>query len=181
MKSLEAEFLASGDFLSLHGPVEESVRILNELEKLGEFRDAGCVLAYMSMPGEVQTHEYLDRWHAAGKRVVLPKVRGEALALREYDPARLVSGYRGILEPSDEAAAVEPSEIELAVVPGVAFSFQKGPDGKERFYRLGRGGGFYDRLLPGLGCPLVGVCYPFRLVDALPLDEWDMPLDLVLS
>ena len=180
MKSLEAEFLASGDLFSLHGPVEETVRIMSELEQLEQFRNASCVLAYMSMPGEVRTPDYLARWRAAGKRVVLPRVVGETLELREYDPAALVPGYRGIMEPSDSAALVEPSEIGLAVVPGMAFSFQKGPDGVERFYRLGRGGGFYDRLLPMLDCPLVGVCYPFRFVDSLPLDEWDMPLDLVV-
>ena len=187
MKSLEAEFLASGDLFSLHGPVEETVRIMSELERLEQFRNASCVLAYMSMPGEVRTPDYLARWRAEGKRVVLPKVTGETLELREYDPAALVPGYRGIMEPSESAALAEPSEIGLAVVPGMAFSFQKGPDGVERFYRLGRGfyrlgrgGGFYDRLLPMLDCPLVGVCYPFRFVDFLPLDEWDMPLDLVV-
>lgn len=180
MKSLEAEFLASGDLFSLHGPVEETVRIMSELERLEQFRSASCVLAYMSMPGEVQTPDYVARWRAAGKRVVLPRVVGETLELREYDPALTVSGYRGIPEPSEAAPLVSPSEVGLAVVPGVAFSFQKGPDGVERFYRLGRGGGFYDRLLPMLDCPLVGVCYPFRFVDNLPLDEWDMPLDLVV-
>ena len=145
MKSLEAEFLASGDLFSLHGPVEETVRIMSELERLEQFRNASCMLAYMSMPGEVQTPDYVAR-----------------------------------CEPSEAAPLVRPSEVGLAVVPGVAFSFQKGPDGVERFYRLGRGGGFYDRLLPMLDCPLVGVCYPFRFVDSLPLDEWDVPLDLVV-
>lgn len=180
MRSLEAEFLASGDLFHLHGPVDETVRIMSCLEGLAQFADASCILAYMALPGEVQTKEYIERWRAAGKRMVLPKVRGEILELLEYDPEKLVPGYRGILEPSDDAHRVEPSEIGLAVVPGVAFSFQKGPDGEDRYYRMGRGGGFYDRLLPLLDCPLVGVCYPFRFVDSLPLDGWDIPLDLVI-
>lgn len=180
MRSLEAEFLASGDLFSLHGPVDETVRIMSELENLEQFRNAGCVLAYMAMPGEVQTQEYVERWRAAGKRVVLPKVSGESLLLKEYDPGRLVAGYRGILEPSGSASSVQPSEIDIAVVPGVAFAFQKGPDGEERYYRLGRGGGFYDRLLPQLDCFKVGVCYPFRFISSLPAEDWDVPLDLVI-
>ena len=85
---------------------------------------------------------------------------------------RLQPGYKGILEPTPDATPVSPGEIELALIPGVAFAGERGA-----FSRLGRGKGFYDRLLPSLRCPKVGICYPFRLVDSLPTDPWDIPLD----
>ncbi len=172
--------MASGDFLDMFGYVTESIRISSELENTPQFREASSVLAYMSMPGEVMTRGLVEKWHHEGKRVVLPVVRGETLELKEYNPLKLVRGYKDILEPDGDSPAVDPKELGLAVVPGVAFSYQAGPDGVERYYRMGRGGGFYDRLLPMLSCPVIGICFPFRFVDALPIDEWDRPVDMVI-
>ncbi len=179
MKSLEAEFLASRDLIS-RGPVDESIRILSDLKKLSVFREADTVLLYCSMPGEVETFSLLRDCVNEGKRVVIPKVQDGELRLKLLEKGKLAPGFRGIPEPSDDAEDVAIEEVRLAVVPGVAFSLQAGPDGEKRYYRLGRGGGYYDRLIPLLSCPVVGVCYPFRFVDSLPLDEWDAPIDLVL-
>lgn len=136
------------------------------------------------------------------------------LELRKYDPRWLVSGYRGIEEPSVDAPLVAPSDIDLALIPGVAFArgvdsgnlasrddfargvdsgsvadgdvFARGDSGdishgaadtrNSDVWRLGRGGGFYDRLLPRLTCPTIGICFSYRVLDALPLDPWDVPL-----
>lgn len=173
MKSREAEFLGSSD------AVAESARILSFIEDMPEFRSASCVLAYMSIPGEVITGDFIGKW-AESRKVVLPRVTGDVLELREYDPRFLRPGYRGIYEPSDESVIVAPEEVDFAIIPGVAFSYGPGPDGVPRYYRLGRGKGFYDRLLPELGCMLVGVCFPFRFIGEVPVDAWDMPLDLVV-
>jgi len=116
------------------------------------------------------------------------------LELRKYDPRWLVSGYRGIEEPSVDAPLVVPSDIDLALIPGVAFarwitsgnsvaredsdviSRETAITGNSDVWRLGRGGGFYDRLLPRLTCPTVGICFSYRVLDTLPLDPWDAPL-----
>lgn len=181
MKFFESEFMAMKEFMTPYGPVEESIRILSALENLPQFKEARTVLVYVSMSGEVRTREFLERWQALGKRVVLPKVVGKKLELREYHPEMLSPGYCGIAEPSDSAPEVKRSEVDLAVIPGVAFSCQKDENGVERYYRLGRGGGFYDGLLSELKCPFVGVCFPFRIVEELPLEAWDVPIDIVLS
>ncbi|MBQ9661123.1 MAG: 5-formyltetrahydrofolate cyclo-ligase [Bacteroidales bacterium] len=149
----------------------ESVRILASVEALPAFEAADCVLIYMALPDEVQTAPLLEGW-AGRKRFVIPRVRGQELDLREYAPDRLQPGYKGILEPTADATPVSPAEVDLALIPGVAFAGERGA-----FSRLGRGKGFYDRLLPSLRCPKVGICYPFRLVDSLPTDPWDIPLD----
>lgn len=150
-----------------------SAAIIEAVEAAAEFQRANTVLCYMSIPGEVETHDAIERWYKAGKRVVLPLVSGDALVLKEYGPDKLQPGYRGIMEPCPEARTVPAGAIDLAIIPGVAFTL----DGS----RMGRGKGFYDRLLPRLSCPKFGVCYPFRMLPDLPTDPWDAPLDAVIT
>lgn len=149
-----------------------SERIFSHLEELPEFQSARTILAYCALPDEPQTVDFLRRW-SFQKRLVVPLVEGERLSLREYFPDHLHKGYCGILEPEGDDTKVSPEEIEFAIIPGVAFS----PDGS----RLGRGKGFYDRLLPSLNCPLVGVCFDFQMVEKIPSDPWDRKVDLVFS
>ncbi|MCR4824836.1 MAG: 5-formyltetrahydrofolate cyclo-ligase [Bacteroidales bacterium] len=165
MRGRAAAFLCSGQAEA------ESARILSRLEALPAFRDAGCVLLYMALPDEVQTVPLLERWYGS-KRLLLPRVAGEELELFEFRPGDLQDGYRGILEPSADAPKADVSEVALAIVPGIAFAEKDG-----RVWRLGRGKGFYDRFLPRLSCPAIGICYPFRVLEDIPTDPWDRPLD----
>ena len=152
---------------------EASALIMKRLEQVPEFAAARTVLMYMSIPGEVQTAGFIAQ---CPKRIAIPLVSGDELELRLYDPALLVPGYRGILEPSPQAARVDPSEIDFAVIPGVAFERKDG-----KVWRMGRGKGFYDRLLPRLHCPVWAAAFAYRLVSGLPLDPWDAPLDGIVT
>ena len=161
MKEAEKAFLASGRQNA------ETSAIWRRVEGTEQFRNAGTVLLYMAIPGEVPTADFIKKWQSS-KRIVIPRVNGELLDLCEYDPQRMQEGYKGILEPAADAAIVNPEEIELALIPGVAFT-RSGA-------RLGRGKGFYDRLLPQLKCPCAGIGFSFRWVDVIPTDPWDAPL-----
>ena len=97
---------------------------------------------------------------------------GESLELRVYAPAHLSPGSFGILEPATGSLFTDYDRIDLAVVPGMAFD-RKGN-------RLGRGKGFYDRLLPLLKAPKAGICFPFQLVEAVPVEPFDTPMDYVI-
>lgn len=143
-----------------------------QVESLPEYADAQTLLAYCAMPDEIGTSEIIVRAYGRGKTVVLPVVVGETLELRRYDPAKIRPGYRGIMEPSDDAELVFPAEVDLAIVPGMAFDLQG--------HRLGRGGGFYDRLIQQLHCPLVGICFSCQLVPSIPLEPFDLPVDIVI-
>lgn len=145
--------------------------IWSSVEAAPEFQSASCVLIYMDIPGEVPTADFIGKWRG-GKRFAIPKVVGENLELYEYDPEKLVCGYKGIPEPSSDASVVSPSEIDLALVPGVAFAIEG-----DKVWRMGRGKGFYDRFLPFLSCPKFGIFFSFRLLDSIPLDQWDIPLE----
>ena len=146
--------------------------IIAAVEALPEFRDASTVLAFWSVRDEVETHGFLRRWYGT-KRLVLPKVAGELLELREYRPDGLEKGAFGIMEPSEDSPQVRPEEIGLAIVPGQFFD--------ERGNRKGHGKGFYDRLLPLLDCPKVGIAHSGRIVPELDPAPWDVPVDMVIT
>lgn len=130
------------------------------------------------MAGEVQTAAFIEKW-GKRKKIVLPVVDGNDLRMVAYKgPDSLRAGAYGILEPisgdreSSESRTLE-EEIELIVVPGVAFD--------RRLNRLGRGKGYYDRLLSTLQARKVGICFDFQLEDAIPTEPFDRKMDAILT
>ena len=152
--------------------IQMSDIILSRLEEMESFKSSDSVLIYHALPDEVQTAAFLDRWCDA-KQIVIPLVKGNDLILKKYDRFKIVPGYKGIPEPTDDAITILPSEIDLAVIPGVAFD--------RCCNRLGRGKGFYDRLIPSLKCPLIGLGFDFQVVDQVPVEIFDRKLDMVIT
>lgn len=145
--------------------------IMEQVEQLPGFQKAQTVLLYYSLPDEVQTEFFLQKW-TGKKRLVLPVVEGEELILKEYTPGKTGKGHMSINEPVG-TTVIEPSQIEFAVIPGVAFD--------AACNRLGRGGGFYDRLLPQIKCATAGVGYHLQVVEKIPVEAFDKPLDMVIT
>lgn len=165
MRLRQKDFAASGK------ETAEAAALWAKVENLPEFSSAGTILLYMSIEGEVPASGFIEKWRTV-KRILIPKVAGDDLLLYEYDPDRLTQGYRGILEPAEDAVQAEYSDVDLAIVPGVAFT--------RSGIRLGRGKGFYDRLLPRLTCPKAGICFSYRIIPDIPTDPWDITLDKVI-
>ena len=138
-----------------------SAKIMDQLEETDLFQQASCIALYHAIPGEVQTAGLIEKWYRK-KRLLLPLIKGNDLQLLLYaGKESLKTGVFGILEPSEDCEAVPESEIDLIIVPGVAFDRQHN--------RLGRGKGFYDRLLSTLDVPKIGICYDFQLKDQIPI------------
>ncbi|MDE6286925.1 MAG: 5-formyltetrahydrofolate cyclo-ligase, partial [Muribaculaceae bacterium] len=125
------------------------------LEKLAAFVMADKVLMYNSLPDELCTRSFLDKWHGR-KRMYLPRVNGVDLDILPYDRTRTHLGAFRIEEP-DGNDVTDVSEIDLIVVPAVAY------DAAGR--RVGRGKGYYDRLLATARAVKVGVAFDFQLID----------------
>lgn len=151
---------------------EESRAIASKVMKLPQWQAADTVLLYSSLKGEVDTSLLLEAG-CSSKRIVLPVVVGDKLVLREYRPESLTSGYQGIMEPSEDCPVVDPSEVQLALIPGVAFD--------QWYHRLGRGKGFYDRLLPLLDCPKIGMGFSWQMIDTVPVESHDIVLSGVIT
>jgi len=151
---------------------ELSARILTNLEHRKEFEEAKTILLYHSLKDEVYTHAFIEKW-ASNKKIVLPVVVGDELELRLYtSPADLCIGAYGIAEPTGQLFT-DYHTIDLAVIPGVAFD----PEGR----RLGRGKGYYDRLLPHIPAFKLGLCFPFQLIEKIPTEEFDIRMNAVVS
>lgn len=145
--------------------------VFERLEKTAAFLMAENVLMYHSLPDELSTHAFLKKW-GGKKHFYLPRVNGVNLDILPYDESRLELGSFHIEEPTG-ADTVDPSEIEVIVVPAVAYD--------RRGNRLGRGKGFYDRLLAEAKATKIGVGYEFQLMDELPAEEHDVPMDIIIT
>lgn len=145
--------------------------VFSTLEKTGAFLMANHILMYHSLPDELSTHAFLKKW-GNRKHFYLPRVNGVNLDILPYDESRLELGAFHIEEPSGDNT-VDESEIELIIVPAVAYD-RKGN-------RLGRGKGFYDRLLSTTQAVKIGVGYEFQLIDEIPIEPHDVPMDMVIT
>jgi 5-formyltetrahydrofolate cyclo-ligase len=153
------------------------MRIVEQLIELDEYIASSRVLSYLQTRNEVMTTGFAAHALSRGKALYVPRIRREP---RELEVVRICDlsgdlheGTYGITEPVEALAAASDEEIReigFAVIPGVAFD----RDG----YRLGRGGGYFDRLLPRLSrwCMTVGVCFEEQLVEKVPRDPWDVPV-----
>ncbi|MDR2791886.1 MAG: 5-formyltetrahydrofolate cyclo-ligase [Tannerellaceae bacterium] len=152
---------------------EHSRQALQRLEDDPFFRNASYIALYYPLPGEVDTFPCLSRWKNS-KGLFLPLVSGNTLHLLPYAPGtQLVAGPFGIMQPDDMPYPVPPECIDLIVVPGLAFDRQGN--------RLGRGKGFYDRFLSDLSIPRIGLCFQFQLLEEVPFNTLDIPMDKVIT
>jgi len=153
--------------------VEDSEKIFEQVERLPRFKEAKSILAYWSLPDEVSTHKFILKW-AGKKRFILPVVVGDTLELRFFGGLNtLVTGSSfGIQEPQTEEIA-DPKEIDFAIIPGVAFDLKGN--------RLGRGKGYYDRCLKQTDAYKVAVGFNFQILNKVPVDSYDVPVDLVIT
>lgn len=152
----------------------QSAAICQRVIEMECWKKASCIMAYWALPDEVDVRMLIDKAMADDKQVLLPVVIGDDLALYTYK-GELRTGAFGIMEPvPDGEAFTAYSAIDLVIVPGMAFD----RDGA----RLGRGKGYYDRLLCQM--PLarrVGVCFDFQLLPSIPAEQHDMTMHEVVS
>lgn len=145
--------------------------VFARLENSAPFMMADNILIYHSLPDELQTIAFLRKW-ADRKHFFLPRVNGVNLELLPYIESELRVGAYDIEEPSAGSPA-DVDEIDLMIIPAVAFD-RKGN-------RLGRGKGFYDRLLATSKATKIGVGYEFQLFDEIPSEKHDVPMNMVIT
>lgn len=142
---------------------------------LEHVKAARTVLLYYSMGAEPDTRFLLGRLIAQGKRAVLPRcISGRRMEIREYLPELSLIRHRfGMMEPGETHPLIDPEEIDLALVPALAYD--------RACMRLGQGGGYYDRFLARFSGKTVGLCRDKLLQERVPYEAHDRPVDLVLT
>lgn len=146
-------------------------RCFANLARCPEFVNARNILAYHSLPDEISTEIFLKKWCPV-KKFHLPRVNGERLDILPLDGSSLEKGAFSIMEPTGGDCR-NISEMDLIIVPAVAFDRSGN--------RLGRGKGFYDRLLENAGCMKIGVAYQCQLLRQLPAEPHDIPMDIIVT
>lgn len=152
-------------------------RACSRLAELPEWTQAEMVALYMALPGEPHLGSLWERAWSEGKRVALPIVetKDAPLIWRLYEPnATLQKGAFRVPEPPASAPTIEPSEIDLVVVPGLAAD--------ESGYRVGYGGGYYDRSLPGcLHATRVWLGMDDQVLPQVPHDDFDERVHVLVT
>lgn len=142
-----------------------------------EWRRAARVLLFAPLPDEVDVGPLLGGALAEGKRVFLPALEpgGAAYGVREVRRLEedLVAGRFGVREPAPHCPWGDFGGLDFAVIPGLGFDPAGG--------RLGRGKGFYDRMLARFGGVSCGVAFDEQMLPAIPLEPHDVRLDLVAT
>lgn len=156
--------------------VEFTKKISSQLFGLKEWKQAKIIGITVSIPPEVPTLHIIEQAWREGKEVAVPKCNPENKTMifkKIISFNELESVYSGLLEPIDSTEKVRSEEIQLLIVPGLAFT----KDG----YRLGFGGGYYDRFLSGYKGSTLSLAFDCQLVDEVPTELHDIPVDKVIT
>ena len=178
-RKLRRRIRAARRALSVDARAEASLVVQEKVAALDEMADVAAVMVYAASPEELSLDRIALQLSDEGITLGYPRVEGPyEMSIRwvdPHDPESFVEGSFGIREPVAHSPFVDPSLIDVVLVPGLAFT----RDGR----RMGYGGGFYDNLLPKLreDCVRVGVCFDEQLVDDLPCEDRDERVDVVVA
>jgi 5-formyltetrahydrofolate cyclo-ligase len=174
-RALRRDVIARRDALPERDRAAASLAIADRVAAMPEAREAGSAMAFWSFGSEVDTAPLIERWAAEGKVVALPRIEGSdvvPVAFVPGDPKTETSF--GAMEPSG-GRVLDPSELDLVIVPGVAFDRPGN--------RVGYGAGYYDRLLgrtrPGVAA--VAIAFALQIVSEVPTGRTDRRVDAIVT
>lgn len=166
-----------GQFFTKHDPHQASEVIIKRLKEESAYQSAKTILCFVSFGTEVQTHQFIRDALTAGKRIFVPYIpsKKEGMKTSELkDFAELETGYFNILTPKVQFLRLTEEEPDLVIVPGVAFS--------RNGYRIGYGGGFYDRYLADKpNTTRIGIAFQVQVVNEVPIDIHDIPVEMLIT
>ncbi|MDA8443189.1 MAG: 5-formyltetrahydrofolate cyclo-ligase [Peptococcaceae bacterium] len=165
--------------LSADERAAKSQNISERIKELPAFQEAKTVMLYLDFRGEVETEALIEELLVQGKRVVVPVCNADKTITPKQIcniSADLQAGTWGIREPKPEVCpSVDPLEIDLVLVPGVAFDANGN--------RVGYGAGYYDRFVPQLraAVPLVALAFEAQILPEIQPDPHDCPMHMVVT
>lgn len=176
--SLRKEMKALREAMQTNIKAEEDNSIFSELINSQFYKAAKIIMIYVSFGHETDTLSIIRHGLANNKCICVPKVINKkegmkAICIENLD--ELKESRLGILEPDHFEKEIYVGDIDLFVVPGLAFDMNGG--------RMGYGAGFYDRFLMNArkDALKIGLAYSFQIVKAVPMDKNDIPMDMIIS
>ncbi len=156
-----------------------SERINKLIKSTSYYKNSKTIMVFLSFNHEVDTHKFIKDAISEGKRIVVPISIHET---RELIPSELKDfneleiGYFNILTPKEEfIRPVAKEEIELIIVPGIVFD--------SHGFRIGYGGGYYDRFLSDIAkkVPKIAIGFSMQLIEQVPRESFDIPVDMIVT
>ncbi|MBT6790630.1 MAG: 5-formyltetrahydrofolate cyclo-ligase [Verrucomicrobia bacterium] len=162
--------------MALGQPDEDSSAACRLILKSTVWQRASRVMLYVPMRGELNVNSLIENGLKDDKLIALPrfsvsKIAYEACGIDNLSD--LVPGKFGVLEPPPDCQTMDTKQLDLAIVPGVAFAGLGG--------RLGRGGGFFDRLLTDIPAKKCGVCFEQQVYPDVPVERHDVKMDMIAT
>jgi len=179
-KNLRKQIAEKRKLLSRQAILEKSNKIANRLLKFDKYQQSKKIMLYIATKTEVQTQNIIESAQKEYKNIYIPIIFPKKHALKpslvkDFEK-ELALGDLGVYQPREEFyRIVSPDELDLVIIPGVAFN--------KRGDRLGRGGGYYDRFLKQLRkqVPIIALAFEVQIVEDIPLEESDMPVDFIIT
>ena len=170
-KEIRQEIRQLKNRLTDYKKIESANIVFEKIESSDFFIKAKNVLIYNSLPDELSTKCVISRWHRV-KNIFLPRVNGDNLEILPYDANSLEIGSFNIYEPMGENT-YDISIIDMIIVPAIAYD--------RNGNRIGRGKGYYDRLLQKASALKIGVGYDFQLISHINSEPHDIPVDIIVT
>lgn len=177
-EQIRKDAISARDGLSAEQRQEMSVKIAERIAASRAFKEAEIIMLYKGVRGEVRLERLEQIAEGAGKRLVYPLCTGpgEMITLEpKHEDGAWRKGAYGIMEPVLECAEkIQPEDIDLVICPCTAFDKEGN--------RMGMGAGYYDRFLPCcVKATVVAVAFEVQKAEAVPVDEWDYPMERVFT
>ncbi len=177
-KTIRDHILDKRSKLGKYNHESASKNIINKLYESTLYKNANIIMTFVSFGYEVNTHKFIKDSINNGKRIVVPITLPKTKEIRPseiLDFAELEVGFYNILTPKKEFIRyIDPKEIDLAIIPGLAFD----RDG----YRVGYGGGYYDRFLSKYTDIIkLAIAFDLQLIDKVPREDFDIPVDFIYT
>ena len=174
--SLRKSVLSFRSSLDKNDVLSMSADIFKQFLSIEKIQTSSKFMLYVDFRNEVATRDIISKLLDLGKEVYLPvtlKEEKKLIPKRIFSLDDLVSGAYGILEPHLDAPTINPSLLDVVVVPGSVFD--------NNGYRTGYGGGYYDRFLENTDAIRVGVCFDFQLVEDVFSENHDKRMDFIIT
>ena len=167
--------LPDGMLLKISRDIPDLVFSVDDEDFKARLSKAKTVALYRASQGELPVDELAKSFIKKGIRVCFPKIEEGEMNFYycpSLDGKNFEVGAYGISEPAAGLEKAEPADIDIAVVPAIAYN--------EEGTRLGQGGGYYDKYFAQTGAYLVGICYDFQICSELPEEPHDLTVDILL-
>lgn len=173
-QELRTQMRAAAEGLPIQRRKAQDKALFKAFLGLEQVKQAKTILVFWGVGTEPETTGLISALLASGKRVALPRcLPGRGMEARLYRGERVTRNAYGIPEPGEACPPVDKGELDVILVPALCYD--------KAAYRLGQGGGYYDRYLADYAGFTVGLCYRELLRDALPLEPHDRPVRLLLT